>query len=57
VSPVLELIGDGGAELAQIELAKQPPRDLTEDRELGDAQGLLELLAASLLLEPAGLGG
>ena len=38
---VLELRGDRGGELAEIELAEQAARDLAQDRELGDPQGLV----------------
>ncbi len=54
---VAELCGDRRGELGEVELAENAPGDLTQDRELGDAERLLGLLPPSIFLEPARLGG
>ncbi len=54
---VLEQLGDGAGELAEVELTEQAAGDLAQDRQLGDPQGLLGVLPAGLLLQAPRLGG
>ena len=48
-----ELLGDGGHQLGEVELAEQAARDFPKDGQLGHPQRLFRLLAPSLLLEVA----
>ena len=52
-----ELRCDRRGELGEVELAEDAPRDLAQDRKLGDAERLFRLFPARGLFEPARLGG
>ena len=51
-----ELRRDRRGELGEVELAEDAPRDLAQDRKLGDPERLFRLFPARDLFEPAGLG-
>ena len=52
-----ELRRDRLGELGEVELAEDAPRDLAQDRKLGDPERLFRLFPARGLCEPAALGG